>query len=430
MIMIPINKIKVESKDLDMKRSRTSFGDVNRLAESIKKCGILHPIVVDKIEGDDNYDYVLIAGERRMRAHIMLNKSEIAASLQENTTEKMRKVMELEENVARKDISWQEEIACVQQIHEIKQEEFGSATSSRDNEGWGVRQTAEMLNKAVGSISEDITLARQIQDRPDLAEQVKKLPKVAAKKVIRRAIEAEEMRQRVVDKGIDIQVTLEHGSCLELLRHVPDKSIDCLVTDPPFGHEKIQKLGTDGYNATSTNVSDIETLFSLYDELIPLLATKMREGAHVYIFTSMGSVYTKLMYLLGENGFLMDDLPLIWNKTKASVLARDYSYMSSYEAIMFGHYKVKNRRLLKPCPNIFSVPVIHPSNRVHPLQRPDDILRPLIENSTNVGEMVLDLFAGSGSTLKVSRDMQRRAIGFEIDLDNYTRAKNWLEATL
>lgn len=58
----------------------------------------------------------------------------------------------------------------------------------------------------------------------------------------------------------------------------------------------------------------------------------------------------------------------------------------------------------------------HPPGRgLHPTEKPQGVLRPLVTYSTPVGGLVVDLFAGSGSTLRAAKDAGRRAIGIEID---------------
>ena len=429
---IAINSIRVESKG-STKRARYDFGDIQRLAESIKEYGLMHPAVVDKITDDpEGKQYVLIAGGRRIRAHVMLGLGSIKATLMEDTDAKERKAMELEENVVRKDLSWHEQIECLRQLHQLKQELYGTATNSAANVGWGARETAAAVGKSLGSVGNDLKLANDLRARPDLLERVKKLPKVAAKKVIDQLLEAEELRRRVDNKGIDISVELTLGNCLDLIDYIPDESIDCLITDPPFGNEGIVKYAAshgNTYNINGTNVSTSDTLIPLFEELIPKLRTKLKNGAHVYIFCGMGVMYTALLDILQRNLFLMDELPLIWYKQRASVMPKDFHYSSSYEAILFGHRGERIRRLWKPVSNVLIYPAIAPQLRIHPLQRPDDLLRLLIENSTSPGQLVLDCFAGSGSTLKVSRDLQRKAIGFELDPDNYERALAWLQST-
>jgi ParB/RepB/Spo0J family partition protein len=431
---IPISKIKINVNNKEEKRCRSIFGDVHRLAESIKTCGLLHPIVVDKIEPPQgDFEYLLIAGERRIRAHCLNGMSEIEATLKSDTTAFERKTMELEENIARKDISWQEEVECTRQLHELKQQEYGEKTCDKNStDGWGVRETAEMLGKSLGKVSQDIKTAEILRDRPDIANKVKTLKHTAANTVVRRLLEAENLRSIVDAEGVDIHVELLHGDCIDLIDGIKDRSINCLLTDPPFGNPGIVNVGVSDkatYNFTKSNVSDFETLYPLFEKLIPKWAKKLTIGAHVYIFTGLGEPYYKMLQLLRQNGFIIDDLPLIWYKMRPSTMPRDYSYVSSYEAIIFGHYGEKNRRLMKPVKNVLDIPAIAPQKRIHPLQRPDDLLRLLIENSTNAGETVLDCFAGSGSTLKVARDLQRKAIGFEKDDDNYIRALNWLQTT-
>lgn len=430
---VKLREIKIDSSK-EMKRSRKEFGDVGRLATSIKQFGLMHPIVIDSLstpEGD--YKYILIAGERRIRAHAMLGRDDIDATFMSDTTDKERKAMELEENVVREDMTWQEQVECTRQLHSIKQDLYGEATSSPDNVGWGVRDTARTIGKALGTIGSDLKLANDLKERPELLDKVKNLNKVAAKKVINQILEAEKLRDKLANQEIDINVELTLGDCLQLIDNIPDRSIDCLLTDPPFASEGIVKLAGDGgkyqYNITDTNVSDETTMLALYREIIPKLARKLKRGAHVYIFTGMGNMYCQALSLLRDSGFLIDELPLIWYKMRPSTIPKDYSYVSSYEAIIFGHNQEKKRRLWKPVSNTFCIPAIAPQMRLHPLQRPDDLLKILIENSTNPGELVLDCFAGSGSTLKVARDLHRKAIGFEVDKDNYIRALNWLNET-
>jgi len=428
---VPISSIKINSENKDLKRGRKIFGDVHRLAESIRDFGFIHPICVDKLdEPDDQYAYILIAGERRLRAAVCAGLTEVPITLKQDTTPLSRKAMELEENVNRLNMTWEEEVECLNQFHKIKQLEHGEATHSNVNDNWGMRETAQILGRSLGSVGNDIKLAKDLNDHPELRTKVRRLPKVAAKRFVSRLLEAEEMRKTVNDRGIDISVELSHGDCENLIDHVPDCSVNCLLTDPPFAQPKIVSVGNTGYNMTKTNVSDVETMLPLWSRLLPKLKKKLVIGAHFYIFTSMGVVYNELMRMLVENGFLPDDLPLIWFKLRPSTIGRDFSYVSSYEAVIFGHYVEKKRRLMKPVKNVLDIPAIAPQKRVHPLQRPDDLIRLMIENSTNPGELILDCFAGSASTLKVARDLQRRAIGFELDEDNYTRALSWLQETV
>lgn len=427
-----IKQIKVDRTTKLRKRAREDFGDIACLAESLKDHGLIHPIVVSKIEEGD-YHYLLVAGERRLRAAILAGFDEVDIRIFSDIDPFERKAIELEENLQRQNLGWPEEVEGLRQLHELRQQIYGPATRSKDSDGWGIRETAAAIGRSVGQTSDDLKLANALRDRHDIVNRVGKLPKRAAIKIVKQIIEAERLRHLVDSKGIDIGVELIHGDCLTLIDDIPDNSIDCLLTDPPFGNPGIVKVGVShvaSYNVTESNVSTLEVLLPLFQKLAPKLAKKLKRGAHVYIFCGMGEAYCGLMTILRVNGFLMDDLPLIWYKERASVIAKDFRYLSSYQACLFGHNQERIRALWKPVKNVISVQTIAPQVKVHPMQIADDVLRLFIENSTSPGHLVLDCFAGSGATLKVARDLQRKSIGFELDEGNYLRAKNWLEETL
>ena len=66
-------------------------------------------------------------------------------------------------------------------------------------------------------------------------------------------------------------------------------------------------------------------------------------------------------------------------------------------------------------------------NRLHPTQKPTQALRPLIESFTQAGELVLDPFCGSGSTLEAARDLGRDWLGIELDPAHQVTATNRLQ---
>lgn len=110
-MILKINDVKIGQ------RVRDEYGDMEALAESIKEHGLLHPIVVDS-------DYNLIAGCRRLLACERIGKKEIEAKVLENISEKQLRVLELEENIRRKDLTELEKSKNLVELAEIKEQEL------------------------------------------------------------------------------------------------------------------------------------------------------------------------------------------------------------------------------------------------------------------------------------------------------------------
>jgi ParB/RepB/Spo0J family partition protein len=434
---VKISDIIISKEDSKTKRFRKDFGDILELAESLKTIGLIHPIVVDEIKYSyedalrGKSKYRLIAGERRLRAAIMAGWTEIEVTLKSDMTDSDAKEMELEENIRRQDITWEEQCEALRQIHELKQSKHG--IPSRSKEGWGIKQTAQLIGASDGVVSQDIKLAKQLNEHPELRRKVRKLNKASARKLVDQVLAAQGLRKVMKERGVNIGFNLENMPCEKGLKlRIPDNSIHCLITDPPFALDKISKVGSGTadkglhYNTTGTNVSTEADLTKIYNIIIPELYKKLVVGGHFYIFLGFGW-YTRLVSLLRKSSFIVDDQPIIWDKMRTTLPARGCHYTSCYEAILFGYKPPQKRVLFKPTANILHVPALPNQGRVHPMQKPFDLIKIMVENSTSPGETILDCFAGSGSTLHAAQKLQRCSRGFELDEGNYLRALEWLD---
>jgi site-specific DNA-methyltransferase (adenine-specific) len=78
--------------------------------------------------------------------------------------------------------------------------------------------------------------------------------------------------------------------------------------------------------------------------------------------------------------------------------------------------------------NCMDWPRDNESEKIHPTQKPVELLKTLIEIFTDEGDVVIDPCAGSGSTLVAAEALGRKAYGFEIKKEFYTKAKAWIES--
>ncbi len=408
---IPIASIEVSS------RGRKQFSGLQELANSIKQFGLMHPLVV----APNGEKYELIAGERRLRACVLAGLAEVSVTLYSDTDVITRKEMELEENIKREDLHWSERTSMLAAIHKLKQCQHGEAKARKEG-GWSLRDTAELTGKSVGSVSMDLDLNEMMKDK-EISKSVKKLPKTAAYQRAKLMVEERVLKQQLSEKKIDISGSFQLGPCQKLIRELDSASIDLVITDPPYDTADIVKAHKAAGSFNGGNF--ISKTTDCLQALIPEIERVLKPGAHFYFFHAMDQ-YCLLRKLFAEAGLLVDANPLIWYKKNSTMGMKQFHYMPSYEAISFGMKPPRSRILEKPVHNVLQVASVYHGDRIHQLQKPYELLKILIENSSSIGDTILDCFAGSGATLVAAKRLSRKPIGFELDEANFARAKKWL----
>lgn len=224
-------------------------------------------------------------------------------------------------------------------------------------------------------------------------------------------------------------VELLHGDCLELLKQIPDKSIDLIVTDPPY---KIVPGGfSNKENATSGMLSRKNiavrkgTLFAensiSFSDWIPEVFRVLKDGSHCYIMIN-GRNLSDLQTECEKAGFKYQNL-LVWNK--GNVTPNKW-YMNQCEFIlMLRKGKAKNIRNMGTS-TLLNIPNII-GNKVHPTEKPPELPELLILNSTEDGETVCDPFMGSGSAGVACVNTGRRFVGIELDRQYFEVAEKRIE---
>src|SRR5438128_2198322 len=128
---IPISSIHVDRTG----RQRRELRDIHSLADSIRRLGLIHPVIITR-------DYELKAGERRLEACKQLGWTSISAQWYDETDPAQLLLLELEENIKRVDISWQENCAAIHKYHSIRLSMDPSWNESRTAEELGEPRTS------------------------------------------------------------------------------------------------------------------------------------------------------------------------------------------------------------------------------------------------------------------------------------------------
>ena len=418
---IQISQIAIED------RKRKDYGDLGPLVESIKRHGVIEPIVVVK-RGEK---YLLIAGERRIRASALAGRASVPIILRNELDELSRRELELEENLYRKDLTWPEQVELRAQIDKLKREKYGSGARGKiDNEGWTGVKTAESLGISKGTLYEDLKLADWIKNNPEDRETLGKLPKRAALRKIMQEMDARRCRENLASSSFKPMENFKLGDARKLIKDVPSESMDMILTDPPYASQSLKGAEDTAKQVLmkeADNLADggLELFCSISDDLYRVL----KPGRHIYVFGSIETChhFTQMLY---ESGFTLPRVPLIWNKMTNQTGFTGLNYMRSYEVIIWGYKPTLGpqiRPLAAPACDVISYSPLTSLARHHAFEKPPALLRFLMSQSSCEYETIFDPFAGVASVLREALHMNRRSLSFELDETHYQRGRDLLE---
>jgi len=203
------------------------------------------------------------------------------------------------------------------------------------------------------------------------------------------------------------------------LETLEDNSVDCVVTDPPYGVDYESHRDTD---RASFPDEEADT-FALLDDVFAELQRVCKANAHLYVFFSMKRVES-IREVAGRY-FEVTEVPLVWTKqnhapTRDAERGFEKMYAQQYEPVLVCRMPNGDSRRLNGGVSSNVLRYGRPSGgeRWHDAQKPRALLAELITNSTGKRETVLDPFAGSGSTLLAGAAEDRHYVGFELS-DEY-----------
>lgn len=219
------------------------------------------------------------------------------------------------------------------------------------------------------------------------------------------------------------------GDSLDLLKMLPPKSIDLVVTDPPYrvisGGNKSEKWKS-GYSKSVLHKNDGK-IFDHNDidfrDWIPLVYNVLKDDTHFYCMTNLLNI-KEIMQVCEDCGFKLHNL-LVWEKNTANA---NRWYMKNCEYTLF-YYKGNAKTINNP-----SSMTVHRYNNIvgdktHPTEKPVELFELYIGNSSNENDLVLDPFMGTGSSGVACKHLNRNYIGYEIESSYFEIAKERLNNT-
>ena len=211
--------------------------------------------------------------------------------------------------------------------------------------------------------------------------------------------------------------TIIHGDSLTVLRQMEAESVDAIITDPPYGINYVSQTGARIKNDKSPFI------WFLYDAFRVLKSGESGRGSLV-CFTRW-DVQQTFIDAMKMAGFQVKS-EVIWDKVFHGMGDTKAAFAPSHENIIFavkGKFGFPGHRPK----DLITFQKVNSSHMVHPTEKPVGLLANLITSVTKPGDLILDPFAGSGSTLVAAKKTGRRFVGVELDDDFYQIAQQRIE---
>lgn len=199
-------------------------------------------------------------------------------------------------------------------------------------------------------------------------------------------------------------ITLKNQDCMEMLSEIDDKSIDLILTDPPYGMD-FQSNNRKKKHKKIEGDTNLEWLPMLISEL----SRVVKDNSHLYIWCSWHKVDVFKIEL--EKHFKIKNL-IVWAKNGGGMGDLKGGYGGRHEICFF----INNGKDLNGSRDTDVIDKAYRTgNEYHPTQKPVNLMEYFIEKSSKKGDLVMDCFSGSGSTAIACHNTGRRFVGSELD---------------
>jgi site-specific DNA-methyltransferase (adenine-specific) len=421
--------IHVDSIIVTPGRQRIDFDPqgLAELGETISSKGLMHAIVLREVpEG-----LALVAGERRLRA--VKDMAMLGQQLKFNgkivpedhipyvtlgqLTPLEAEEAELDENLHRKDLTWQENAAAMAKLHSLR-----SRQAQAEGRIHTVADTAlETKGRSDGSFQEavrkDLIVARYLHN-PEIA---KAKSTDEAFKILKR----NETTAKNIALGESVGKTFTasvhqvyNTNCLSWMATAAPEQFDVILTDPPYGMGA-DNFGDGGGGRLANNEhhykDDLEGWRKLMTAWCPLAFAVAKREAHAYVFCDLDNFH-ELKAMMKAAGWYVFRTPMICTKPNSGrVPLPDEGPRRQWEMIL---YAIKgHKKTTAIYPDVITTNA--DAGLQHGAQKPVALFEDLLRRSVRPGDTVLDSFAGSGTIFPAAHSFKVKATGLEMSPEYY-----------
>ncbi len=406
---LPVNSITIDREN----RQRRELTGIEDLAESIRRNGLINPIVVTA-------DHILVAGERRLTAHKYLQFDQIAVQFMEDMDPQQLQIIELEENIRREDLSWQDRVRAIARYHEVQ---------SEVHEEWTSTNTAEELNFTLPFVQKYLLVKKAMDEEvPEVLE----APKLSVafnfakrRKERMKSSAMRELKQTIAPKTVTEETQVDAPApppdrfaeikCLSFLEWCQEQRKDrfnFIHCDFPYG----ANAGDAGSQSARKSFGGYDDKEEVYWELLHTFLEKQDNfislTAHMMFWFSM-EYYAQTVDLITAAGWRVDKFPLIWHKSDNTGILpdKDRGPRRTYETALF--CTRGDRKIVRAKANSTSAVV---TKNFHMSEKPLLVLEHFLQMLVDETSIVLDPTCGSGNAIKTAEALGAAySLGLEIN---------------
>ena len=222
-------------------------------------------------------------------------------------------------------------------------------------------------------------------------------------------------------------IDLRNMNCFDYLETIPDNSVNLVLIDPPYevsretNFQSGEATGkdTDRFRV-SMDFGDWDNNFTGLDVVIKECYRILKKGGTMICFYDLWKLTTLKDYF--ENAKFKQIRFIEWIKTNPVPINSKTNYLTNAREIAITAVKGGKPTFYSEYDNgVYRYPICHDKGRFHPTQKPLALIEELIVKHSNVGDIVLDCFSGSGTTAIAAYNQERNFMGCELSKDYYDK---------
>ena len=425
--VVPIHHILV----IDRARDETDVSDID---SSSKDFGQIQSIAVRDLRDDElqgELFYKLLAGGRRISSFIKnasLSETILVRIYPSTLTPVQEKQIELLENTARRNLTWQQEVKLSAEIASL--EESIDTETGKESPEPIIDRTAKLRNRSTKSIKQDIRLAKALNTIPELSkcktadEAENLLARLEEKLIITELAKRgeNEPKNKIQQRLIDSYIL---GDCFIEIKSIKDESIDLVEFDPPYSIESVSSR--DPGKASPVIEAFIKESFVDIEKDIFIIALNkilddfyriMKPNSWLICWYAAHPWANDIYEALIKKGFLLRRIPAIWNKSLGERDRMRSASPDNYLGRMHEnfYYARKGEAVIRDRTrgDVFNYSTLSQQERIHPTEKPLPLMQDILKTFAMPGSSILCPFLGSGNTILAAHQEGMTCTGWDL----------------